>query len=565
MLFCPATTIIGAVMARDYKGELEAATAAIVDIAHPKKIIVAGAGAGKTFAFSKLLDKLAASAKERRLVVTFLGGLKRDLEKDLGEKARVQTFHGYCFTLLKQTANIRTAAGFTAEVRYVPRLGQLVKSDWAISKGAAAPAFLPSLRGLVRDAEADFFLSRGSYYDAIGYDDSTVHIHRALDADRALVPTHDLVIVDEVQDLNQAEISIIDLLSSGSDIVVAGDDDQALYGRLRDASEEHIRTIYGRADYLQRNLPFCMRCPSVVVNATNDIIAEAHNLGLLGARIPKPYDPYPRPVDAQYPAIKTVQVTVQTPASNLFGKYILDAVSKIPADEINESREKGFPTVLIIGTKPYAGQVKTLLEENGYTVETKAPPEERMEDPFTREDGLEVLIHNQHSNLGWRILLEVDRPTGWEGWVAEAINTEVALHTLVEDSFRDAILTELKTFEPEEVEDSAATEEPPVDRPTISITSFEGAKGMSAQHVFVLGLEDGKFPARRNAINSLDVRRMIVALTRTRKQCYLLMARMSFTNGQRRFIRPSIFVEWIQSARREVVSITAASFRNRTG
>jgi len=551
-------------MARDYKKELKQATDNIVDVTHPKKIIVAGAGAGKTFTFSKLLDKLPASIKERRLVVTFLGGLKRDLEKDLGEKARVQTFHGYCFTLLKQSGNIRSAAGFTESVRYVPRIGQLVKSDWVVINGGAAPAFLPSLRGLTRDTEADFFLARGCYYDAIGYDDSTVHIHRVLDADRALVPTHDLVIVDEVQDLNQAEISIIDLLSGGSDMVIAGDDDQALYGRLRDASEEHIRTLYGREDYLQRNLPFCMRCPSVVVNATNDIIVEAHKRGLLGNRIQKPYEPYPRPVDSQYPTIKIVRASVQTPASNLFGKYVLDSISKIPADEVKESREKGFPTVLIIGTKPYAEPVKTFLEANGYVVETKVTPDERMDDPFTREDGLEVLVHDERSNLGWRILLETDRPTGWEKWVAEAAATGAALYSLMDDTFRDAVLAELKTWKPEETEKAPATEEPPIERPTIRMTSFEGAKGMSAQHVFVLGLEDGKFPARRNSIKSIDVRRVIVALTRTRKQCYLLMAKMSFTGGKRRFIKPSIFVEWINPARRLSVPISAASFPNHT-
>lgn len=547
-------------MARDYKKELQEATAAIVDTVHPKKIIVAGAGAGKTFAFGMLLDKLPAAAKERRLVVTFLSGLKRDLEKDLGEKARVQTFHGYCFTLLKQSADIRSAAGFTEQVRYVPRIGQLIKSDWATSKGGPSPAFLPSLRGLKNDTEADFFLVRGSYYDAIGYDDSTVHIQRALEADSSLIPTHDLVIVDEVQDLNRAEISIIDLLSGGSDIVIAGDDDQALYGKLRDASEEHVRALYSRADYLQRSLPFCMRCPSVVVDATNDIIAEAHGRSLLGNRISKPYDPYPRPVDAQYPTIKVVQATVQTPASNLFGKYVLNRISQIPAEEIKESHEKGFPTVLIIGTKPYFGQVKTFLEDNGYTVETKATPEEGMEDPFTRENGLEVLAHDQHSNFGWRILLETDKPTGWEQWVTESVSSGAALHDLLGDTYRDLVLAELKTWKPKETEEEAEIEEPVIEQPTIRMTTFEGAKGMSAQHVFVLGLEDGKFPARRNAIKSLDVRRMIVALTRTRKQCYLLMAKISFTSGRRRFIKPSIFVEWIQAARGEVVSISAASF-----
>jgi superfamily I DNA/RNA helicase len=549
-------------MPRDYKKELEDATAAIVDVAHPKKIVVAGAGAGKTFTFGKLLDKLPASAKERRLVVTFLSGLKRDLEKDLGEKARVQTFHGYCFTLIKQNPDIRAAAGFTLAVRYVPRIGQLIKSDWVIVHGHAAPTFLPSLRGLVADAKVDFFLARGTYYDAIGYDDSTVHIHRALAANSALIPTHDLVIVDEVQDLNQAEVSIIDLLSSGSDMVVAGDDDQALYGTLRDASEEHIRSIYGRTDYLKRNLPFCMRCPSVVVNATNDIIAEAHRRGLLGNRIQKPYEPYPRPVDEQYPTIKIVKTTVQTPRSNLFGKYILDRISNISAEEINESREKGFPTVLIIGTKPYAEQVKNHLESNGYLVETKATPEERMEDPFTRENGLEVLKEDNNSNLGWRILLETDKPAGWEGIVTEAVNTGVTLHTLLERSFRDAVLTELQSWKLKEVEVAPVAEEPAIDRPTIRMTSFEGAKGMSAQHVFVLGLEDGKFPVNRNSIRSVDVRRMIVALTRARKQCYLLMAGMTFSRGQRRLINPSIFVDWIQAGRHEAVSITASSFRN---
>lgn len=547
-------------MSRDFKKELEAATAAIVEIAHPKKIVVAGAGAGKSFAFGQLLDRLPVSPKDRRLVITFLSGLKRDLEKDLGDRARVQTFHGYCFFLLKQNAAIRTAAGFTSQVQYVPRLGQLIKSDWVVSKGGPAPIFLPSLRGLKINAEADFFLARGSYYDAIGYDDSTVHIQRVLSADSTLVPTHDLVIVDEVQDLNEAEISLVDLLSSGSDVVIAGDDDQALYGKLRDASEEHIRTLYSRTDYLQRNLPFCMRCPSVVVNATNDIITEANNRGLLGARIQKPYDPYPRDVDSKYPAIKLVQATVQVPSSNLFGKYILDTISNISVEEIEESREKGFPTVLIIGTKPYSVQVKDFLEANGCVVETKVTPEEKMEDPFTRDDGLKILFHDERSNLGWRILVEIDKPDGWERWVAETITSGGGLYQLLEDSYRAAILTELKTWRPKEVEEVPSAEKAHVERPTIRMTSFEGAKGMSAQHVFVLGLEDGKFPARRTAINSLDVRRMIVALTRTRKQCYLLMAKMSFSKGQRRFILPSIFVEWIRAARVEVVSITAASF-----
>jgi len=535
--------------------ELNAIVKDIVETVHPRKMIVAGAGAGKTTTFGKLLDALPSSATDRRLVMTFLGGLKRDLEKDLGDKARVQTFHGYCYTTLKQSASIREAAGFTADLRYFPRLISLAKADWVIAKGGAAPSYVPSLRKLVMNEEAEFLLARASYYDAVGHDDGTVHLHRVLAADPALVPAYDLVIVDEVQDLNGAEMAMIDMLSGGSNIVVAGDDDQALYGDLRDASEDHIRGLYGREDYLQKNLPFCMRCSPAVVDATNDIISEADKRGLLGKRIPKRYDPFPRPeVDAKYPAIKVVETTTQTPRANLFGKYVLDQIGKIPAEEIKESHEKGFPTVLIIGSKPWASQVQSYLEDSGLHVETKAPVEEQMDDPFVKADALSILAESPESSLGWRIAIEVDKPVGYEGWISAAIQTGDPLYALVDAGFRAAVLQEAQGWAPAEAEEVEPIVLDPA-KPTIRLTTFEGAKGMSAQHVFILGLN------HKSNIRAVDVRRMIVALTRARKQCCLLRAKMAFGKKGATFIKPSIFIGWIRPARKLTEQVTAASFK----
>jgi superfamily I DNA/RNA helicase len=143
--------------------ELTEITDEIVSSDHPRKIIVAGAGAGKTTTFGKLLASMPAASIDRRLVVTFLGGLRRDLEGDLGDKARVQTFHGYCFSLLKQRGDLRVVAGFSDDLAYEPRIGQLIKSDWAIINGAHAVAFVPSLRKLEVDDVSTFFLARGSY------------------------------------------------------------------------------------------------------------------------------------------------------------------------------------------------------------------------------------------------------------------------------------------------------------------------------------------------------------------------------------------------------------------
>lgn len=533
------------------KQDLDAHVAQIIETNHPKKLIVAGAGAGKTFTFSKLLAALPASAPERRLVITFLGGLKGDLEKDLGAVARVQTFHGYCFALLKQKADIREASGFTDAVRYFPRIVSLIKRDWELASDKQPTLFVPALRQLAWGAEVDFFLARGSYYDAIGYDDGAAHLVRAFSKNDALIPDYDLVIVDEVQDLNGGEVALIDLLASRSNLVVAGDDDQALYGGLRDASEEHIRQLNQREDFLSLNLPYCMRCPSVVVKATNDILNEADAKRILGARIKKRYDPFPREtLDNSFPAIRVVETTT----ASLFGRYIEREIRAISAEEIAESHAKGFPTVLIIGSKPYSTQVKEYLEERGITIETKAPGGEQIDDPFVADDYLSILSQDPQSNLGWRIALEVDQPAGLEEWVRLAVEAQTPLRDLIEGAYRTSVEEKVAQWQgpgDEPVEKVVAADEA---KPTIRLTSFEGAKGMSAQRVFVLGLH------KKTSISATDVRRMAVAITRTRRQCYLLRATLAFSKKGAAAIRPSVFLDWISEDNLTREAVSAATF-----
>ena len=82
---------------------------------------------------------------------------------------------------------------------------------------------------------------------------------------RSSVPTYELVLIDEFQDFNRLEASVIDIFSEKNSIVVAGDDDQALYSQLRSASWDHIRERYESGHYEVFELPFCMRCPEVIV------------------------------------------------------------------------------------------------------------------------------------------------------------------------------------------------------------------------------------------------------------------------------------------------------------
>ena len=106
------------------------------------------------------------------------------------------------------------------------------------------------------------------------FDDSVYRAYSELKKIPSSVRGYDLVLIDEYQDFNRMEAAFIDLLAEKSPIVVAGDDDQALYSQLRGVSWEHIRSLYCRGDYEVFPLPFCMRCPEVIVEPLMTLFSE---------------------------------------------------------------------------------------------------------------------------------------------------------------------------------------------------------------------------------------------------------------------------------------------------
>jgi len=73
------------------------------------------------------------------------------------------------------------------------------------------------------DDEASFYLERVNYYDAVDFDDSVYRTYVQLTADKARVPEYALVLIDEFQDFNKMEGSVIDLLAESNSIVIAGE------------------------------------------------------------------------------------------------------------------------------------------------------------------------------------------------------------------------------------------------------------------------------------------------------------------------------------------------------
>jgi len=218
----------------DVKAELKAATEAVLASKSPRKLVVAGPGAGKTFLFKELL-KAARGNAHQRLVLTFINTLKGDLELNLSDASKVFTLHGYCQYLLRRSKHLRR--GLTENFRCYPGLRSLIPQDWKFLKGIDPPSFIQLMRNLeCTDEEKTFYFDRTDYYDAVDFDDSVYRAFVLMSEDKAHVPEYALVLIDEFQDFNRLEASVIGLLGEKSSIVIAGDDDQALYSQLRGAS-----------------------------------------------------------------------------------------------------------------------------------------------------------------------------------------------------------------------------------------------------------------------------------------------------------------------------------------
>jgi superfamily I DNA/RNA helicase len=382
-------------MTQDLERELSEAVDRVLASPSLKKLVVAGPGAGKTTLFRKLLDQAEGNA-EQRLVLTFINTLKADLDRSLGDAAEVFTLHGYCQRLLRRQAGLRN--GLTADFRCYPGLVSLIKKDWEWLRGSIAPRFVELMRDLrCHDDDDAFYTERANYYDAVDFDDSVHRTYQQLVAKPELVPAYELVLIDEFQDFNKMEAAVIELLADRNAIVIAGDDDQALYSQLRAASWDHIRAHYVSGHYEIFELPFCMRCPEVVVGAVNDVISKAREAKKLEGRIDKPFR-YFEPVKGndsrKYPHIELVTTSVQRANANYFGRFIEQCVLAIPEDEVKLASEKHEPAALVIGSNPYRRQVEDYLSKAGIiSINDKVGLTER-------EQAFEILNADAASNPG---------------------------------------------------------------------------------------------------------------------------------------------------------------------
>lgn len=518
-------------------------TQAILNSDSDNVVIVAGPGTGKTYLFQQILEKRGSNS----LTLSFINALVNDLAFDLCGMCDVKTLHGFALSLIGSS---------NPDIEIFPKLPRVIAQDILLLEGEENVDFKSVFCTLEPNEKLlAFYKSRKDYYGSYyGFDDVVWAAVKYLETYPDRTPTFDQLLVDEFQDFNEVEVKLIDLLAENSRILIAGDDDQSLYGSVKNADPVHIRKRHGEdfADYEPFPLPYCSRCPEVVVAAVNDLIQSAEEHGLLDGRASKSYDYFPSQekdaVGDRYPKILFSQQY-----SNSIGSFIARELASIAIHE-----EESFSVLVILPgqlKKSLLPKIEKSLRKQGLRNVTSPDPSDQ--DEPTLYDGLSILLDDKDSNLGWRIVSEyVTDPDEFVELVNESAKNsapdfkdiagkelrktvrrlrssmnKIKNKNQIDPDDRDELLTLLginphedavamlnTRLETDEYARGLSWRE--VRDTPVTITTIPGSKGLSADYVFIAGFEDSYFG--KDSPQDQDIFNLLVALTRARKRAVLL-------------------------------------------
>ncbi len=274
--------------------------------------VMAGPGTGKSFAMKRRVARLLEEGQDpsRILAVTFTRNAAASLVADLHaleiencEKIRAGTLHSLCFSILNRedvfsyldrVARPLVTFNKSGVLQFegAPLLNDLVLGKQFGTRRECTKrirAFEAAWARLQADVpgwaqeEIDWEFEQSlvgwlRFHRAMLIGELVPETLRFLRNNPAsdVLTSFDHVIVDEYQDLNKAEQTLIDLLASNGMLSIVGDEDQSIYSfryanpsGIRDFAEIHPSTY-------DQTLDECRRCPQRVVRIADELIRRNH-------------------------------------------------------------------------------------------------------------------------------------------------------------------------------------------------------------------------------------------------------------------------------------------------
>lgn len=266
---------------------------------NPNVRVVAGPGAGKSFAMKRRVARLleAGVAPHSILPVTFTRVAAEDLHRELVgmgvegcDRLRGTTLHSLALRTLMRN-HVLVATGRTPRplndfemkplevdlvahggLREVRKKMRAYESAWARLQHDE-PGFARSAEDI---AFANDLVQWLLFHEAMLIGEVIPQFYEYLRSNPAAPERTEYshILVDEYQDLNKAEQSAIELLSDNADVCIVGDDDQSIYS-FKHAHPEGIREwVEINAGAEDITLVECRRCPTRVVDMANNLIVH---------------------------------------------------------------------------------------------------------------------------------------------------------------------------------------------------------------------------------------------------------------------------------------------------
>lgn len=526
----------------------------VLDSDAKKMIVMAGPGTGKSFLFQQLAKKYRDQGKDNIIVLSFINELVKDLTRDMHGLAQVSTLHSFAAKELKLAKPI-----------YMDLL-RVVKDDLKIEKNEdkQLDSILHNL-DLSETNSIDYLRARRDYYKYLDPSSMVFELVQHYAAHPELIPSFDLVLVDEYQDFNLLEVELINLLANKNNILIAGDDDQSLYS-FKHSVPDNIREKHQSGIYTPFSLPYCSRSTEVVIDAFHDVVNFAKSEGHITERIAKDYIYFPNEekdlISALYP-----KIVVHKNIQQIQNAYYIDK----EIANIFEVEPK-FEVLVICSLKSQINALAAALRKKGYSnISGDGLPTQNTQ---RLSDGIGMLIEDTKSNLGWRLCTEsIMDADAFNGLLLQTVGLDKDFVDCVPSAVKKeikalrAVASKLKTnkelsddqreliFRRLEINPSMLAEKTASERifasksghvysdTKIKITTILGSKGLSYDYVFMINFDD-KYLIPSGGIDDESINKFLVALTRSKKKIIIHTAQKT--------TEPK-FISWIAANKKQIV------------
>lgn len=405
--------------------------------------------------------------------------------------------------------------------------------------------------------ELEFYSMRRQFYAHFGPHCCIYALIKLFEQKPETVPVYSQILVDEYQDFNKLEIKLIDILAENSPLLLVGDDDRALYS-FKYADPDEIRARFGSTEHESFVLPYCSRCPVVIVRAANILIDEGAKRGLLKDRIEKDY--------RYFSCKEKDEISEQNPKIIIRQSVFETAVAfNIEKDIRNLAVvDDDFSVLIICPLKKQIAALAKALEKKGFG-NVQIPLDSAQ---LTKEEGYRRLLKNDQCNLGWRILakfaldnaelsdivkksIEELTPVkdclgiGHQNRIVRVLRILKKLRDGRDLSHKESVdLVGEFGFEPLPIAVAKVREEVVLSgvssaghkNTTIKIVTMLGAKGLSADYVFIVNSDD-RYLLDRKVATDASICRFFVAITRTQKRLIIYSAKKELPT----------YVQWLSS------------------